>query len=62
MADFEKMYKQFEKKYNRYIFQCTLEPFEAFLRALHEKAISRETYAEARAYFGKRWNDAYRVK
>ena len=58
MKKFEAMYKEFEKKYNQYPFKCSLEPFEVFLKALHAKEITHEIYAEARRYFGKRWNNA----
>ena len=57
MKKFEAMYKEFEKKYNQYSFKCSLEPFEVFLKALHAKEITHEVYAEARRYFGNRWNN-----
>lgn len=52
--DFRKMYDEFEKKYNKYPVQ--MGRYEAFGLALKDGLIDKETYDEARKYYGNLWN------
>lgn len=52
--DFSKMYNEFEKKYNPYPIQMSRE--EAFRNAWQDGLIDKETYNEAREYYGNLWN------
>lgn len=52
--DFTKMYGEFERKYNPYPVQMSRS--DAFNHALQDGLIDKETYQEAREYYGKLWN------
>lgn len=52
--NFNKMYDEFERKYNKYPVQ--MGRYEAFGRALEDGLIDQETYDEARKYYGSLWN------
>lgn len=54
MTDFNKMYSEFEAKYNPYPVQMSRE--EAFRRALLDGLITKEVYDAARKYYKKLWN------
>lgn len=54
MEDFNKMYDEFERKYNPYPVQMSRS--EAFRHALKDGLITNETYNEARNYFKNLWN------
>ena len=51
--DFNKMYHEFEDKYNRLPVQMSRA--EAFGKAKRDGLIDEETYSKAREYFGKLW-------
>lgn len=52
--DYEKMYWEFEEKYNHYPVQ--MARYEAFRHAVKDGLITEEDYDNARQYFGKLWN------
>lgn len=53
MNDFNKMYAEFENKYNPY--PVDMSRAEAFSKALNDELISEETYQAARKYYGPLW-------
>ena len=48
------MYAEFERKYNKYPVQMSRS--KAFLCALNDGLIDKQTYEQAREYYGKLWN------
>lgn len=52
--DFNKMYLEFERKYNPYPVQ--MGRYEAFGNALKDGLIDKETYDQARDYYGDLWH------
>lgn len=51
--DFDKMYREFERKYNIYPVQMSKK--EAFRHALKDRLIDEATYQAARKYYGSLW-------
>ena len=51
---FDTMYREFEDKYNKYPVQMSRS--KAFLCALNDGLIDKQTYEQAREYYGKLWN------
>lgn len=52
--DFNKMYWEFERRYNHYPIDMSRE--ESFRHAVDEGLIDEETYDAARKYFGSLWD------
>ncbi len=52
--DFREMYREFEKRYNKYPVQ--MAPFEAFRYAKNDGLITEEEYRAAADYFGNLWH------
>lgn len=53
MNDYDKMYNEFERKYNPYPVQ--MSRCEVFRNALNDGLVTKEQYKEARDYFGNLW-------
>jgi len=51
--DFDKMYTEFEAKYNPYPVQMSRA--DAFGKALNDGLIDKDTYLAARKYYGNLW-------
>lgn len=54
LSEFTKMYNEFERKYNPYPIQMSRR--DAFMHALNDGLIDKETYEKAREYYGNLWN------
>ncbi len=54
MINFNEMYWEFERKYNKYPVQMSRS--EAFTRALNDGLIDEDTWRMAKEYFGSLWN------
>ncbi len=54
MDNFDAMYEEFERKYNKYPVQ--MSRCEAFMRAFYDDTITFDTFKAAREYFGPLWH------
>lgn len=52
-TDFPQMYREFEDRYNHLPVQMSRA--EAFANALRDRLIDKETYDEARRFYGELW-------
>lgn len=52
--DYRELYRQFERKYNKYPVQ--MAPFEAFRYAKNDGLVTDEEVKEAAKFFGNLWH------